>query len=143
MPSPGKLNRQQLTVLILALMATGMGQSLVFAILAPLGREVKLGELQISIYPHTSDLRIGSSALGSLQRPYWPKTYHHHRTGRVHRGHCAVYQCVLRWIDRSNQRRLTVFHPDVHALRPIGGDVRYGACKQCLRGRPHRPHTPY
>ena len=43
MPSPGKLNRQQLTVLILALMATGMGQSLVFAILAPLGREVQLG----------------------------------------------------------------------------------------------------
>ncbi|HBM82693.1 MAG TPA: MFS transporter, partial [Halieaceae bacterium] len=43
-----RLSAGQLTVLILALMATGMGQSLVFAILAPLGREVALGELQIT-----------------------------------------------------------------------------------------------
>ena len=39
------LTRRQLLVLIAALMATGIGQSLVFAILAPLGREVDLAEL--------------------------------------------------------------------------------------------------
>ena len=62
MPSPGKLNRQQLTVLILALMATGMGQSLVFAILAPLGREVQLGELQITSIIAVSALIFGLAA---------------------------------------------------------------------------------
>ena len=45
---PGQLTRQQLMVLLMALMATGIGQSLVFAILAPLGREVHLRELQIT-----------------------------------------------------------------------------------------------
>ena len=40
---PDRLSRHQITVLIVALMATAMGQSLVFAILAPLGREVQLG----------------------------------------------------------------------------------------------------
>lgn len=42
------LGRRQLAVLILALMATGIGQSLVFAILAPLGREVGMAEIQIT-----------------------------------------------------------------------------------------------
>ena len=37
-----------MTILILSLMATSIGQSLVFAILPPLGREVNLGELQIT-----------------------------------------------------------------------------------------------
>lgn len=59
------LSRQQLTVLILALMTTGMGQSLVFAILAPLGREVQLGELQI-----TSIVAISSLIFG-LAAPRW------------------------------------------------------------------------
>jgi MFS family permease len=52
-------------VLILALMATGIGQSLVFAILAPLGREVDLGELQI-----TSIIALSALIFG-LAAPYW------------------------------------------------------------------------
>lgn len=55
----------QLAVLIGALMATAIGQSLVFAILAPLGREVALGELQITAI-------IALSALVfSLVSPLW------------------------------------------------------------------------
>ncbi len=59
---PGQLSRQQLTVLILALMATGMGQSLVFAILAPLGRAVHLRELQITSIIALSALIFGLAA---------------------------------------------------------------------------------
>ncbi|MEH6635420.1 MAG: MFS transporter [Halioglobus sp.] len=62
---PTQLSRHQLTVLILALMATGMGQSLVFAILAPLGREVRLGELQI-----TSIIAISALVFGVVA-PRW------------------------------------------------------------------------
>tara|TARA_R110002049_G_scaffold85550_33_gene217566 strand:- start:803 stop:2002 length:1200 start_codon:yes stop_codon:yes gene_type:complete len=63
--SPGQLTRKQLTVLILALMGTGIGQSLVFAILAPLGREVNLRELQITSIIAVSALIFGVAA------PYW------------------------------------------------------------------------
>ena len=59
---PAKLSRHQLTVLIMALMATGIGQSLVFAILAPLGREVQLGELQITSIIAISALVFGVAA---------------------------------------------------------------------------------
>jgi MFS family permease len=62
---PAQLSRHQLTVLIMALMATGMGQSLVFAILAPLGREVQLGELQI-----TSIIAISALVFGVIA-PRW------------------------------------------------------------------------
>ena len=62
---PAQLSRQQLTVLITALMATGIGQSLVFAILAPLGREVQLNELQI-----TSIIAISALIFG-LAAPRW------------------------------------------------------------------------
>lgn len=62
---PEKLSRHQLTVLIMALMATAMGQSLVFAILAPLGREVHLGELQI-----TSIIAISALVFG-VAAPIW------------------------------------------------------------------------
>ncbi|MDH3886336.1 MAG: MFS transporter, partial [Desulfobacterales bacterium] len=62
---PAQLSRHQLTVLILALMATGIGQSLVFAILAPLGREVQLSELQI-----TSIIAISALVFGVIA-PYW------------------------------------------------------------------------
>jgi MFS family permease len=62
---PGQLTRLQLMVLILALMATSMGQSLVFAILAPLGREVHLRELQI-----TSIIAISALIFG-LAAPRW------------------------------------------------------------------------
>ncbi len=54
-----------MTVLILSLMATSIGQSLVFAILPPLGREVNLGELQI-----TSIIAL-SSLVFSLASPRW------------------------------------------------------------------------
>ncbi len=60
-----KLSRQQLSVLILSLMATSIGQSLVFAILAPLGREVAMSELQITSIIATSALVFG------LVSPWW------------------------------------------------------------------------
>lgn len=59
---PGQLPPRQLTILILALMATGMGQSLVFAILAPLGREVHLRELEITSIIALSALIFGLAA---------------------------------------------------------------------------------
>lgn len=62
MPGQLTLSRRQLTILIMALMATGMGQSLVFAILAPLGREVQLGELQITSIIAISALIFGVAA---------------------------------------------------------------------------------
>lgn len=46
-------------------MATGIGQSLVFAILAPLGREVQLSELQI-----TSIIAVSALVFG-LSSPHW------------------------------------------------------------------------
>lgn len=58
----GQLTRQQLMVLLMALMATGIGQSLVFAILAPLGREVHLRELQITSIIALSALIFGLTA---------------------------------------------------------------------------------
>jgi MFS family permease len=60
-----QLSRKQQTVLILSLMATAIGQSLVFAILAPLGREVQLSEPQI-----TSIIAISALIFG-LAAPYW------------------------------------------------------------------------
>jgi MFS family permease len=62
------LERRHLTVLIGALMAIGIGQSLVFAILAPLGREVALSELQITSIIALSALVFGvvSPAWGRL-----------------------------------------------------------------------------
>ncbi|EED31422.1 major facilitator superfamily protein [gamma proteobacterium NOR5-3] len=59
------LTRRQLLVLIAALMATGIGQSLVFAILAPLGREVDLAEVQI-----TSIIAL-SALVFAVASPYW------------------------------------------------------------------------
>ncbi|WP_439100495.1 MFS transporter [Congregibacter sp.] len=59
------LTRRQLVVLITALMATGIGQSLVFAILAPLGREVDLAEVQI-----TSIIAL-SALVFAVASPYW------------------------------------------------------------------------
>lgn len=48
MPETPSLSRPRLLLLISALLAMGIGQSLVFAILAPLGREVGLIEVQIT-----------------------------------------------------------------------------------------------
>ena len=62
---PTGLSTRQLTVLILGLMATGVGQSLVFAILAPLGREVQLSELQIT------SLIASSALVYGLTAPLW------------------------------------------------------------------------
>ncbi|MEH6592743.1 MAG: MFS transporter, partial [Halioglobus sp.] len=59
------MSRQQFTVLIVGLMATGIGQSLVFAILPPLGREVHLGELQI-----TSIIAVSALVFG-IASPRW------------------------------------------------------------------------
>lgn len=59
------LSRHQMLVLIAALLATGIGQSLVFAILAPLGREVGLVEVQI-----TSIIAL-SALIFAMASPYW------------------------------------------------------------------------
>ena len=59
------LPTKQLLVLITALMATAIGQSLVFAILAPLGREVGMAEVQI-----TSIIAI-SALVFAVSAPYW------------------------------------------------------------------------
>jgi MFS family permease len=60
-----QLTRHQLTILIVSLMATSIGQSLVFAILPPLGREVNLSELQI-----TSIIAV-SALVFSIASPRW------------------------------------------------------------------------
>ncbi|MEM8548351.1 MAG: MFS transporter [Pseudomonadota bacterium] len=59
------LPNKQLLVLITALMATAIGQSLVFAILAPLGREVGMAEVQI-----TSIIAV-SALVFAVSAPYW------------------------------------------------------------------------
>jgi MFS family permease len=59
------LPRAQLAILFCCLMAISMGQSLVFAILPPLGREVAMSELQITSI-------VASSALFfALTAPHW------------------------------------------------------------------------
>ena len=60
-----KLSRQQLTALSFCLIAIAFGQSLVFAILPPLGREVGLSELQITSIIASSALVFG------LASPRW------------------------------------------------------------------------
>ncbi len=59
---PGTFTGRQLSLLILALMSTAMGQSLVFAILAPLGREVRLSEVQTTSIIAVSALIFGVAA---------------------------------------------------------------------------------
>jgi MFS family permease len=54
-----KLSRQQLSTLAFCLVAVAIGQSLVFAILPPLGREVGLSELQITSIIASSALVFG------------------------------------------------------------------------------------
>jgi MFS family permease len=60
-----QLSRQQLSVLALSLLSTAIGQSLVFAILPPLGREVELSEIQITSIIAASALVFG------IVSPYW------------------------------------------------------------------------
>jgi MFS family permease len=60
-----QLSRLQLTVLSMALLSTAIGQSLVFAILPPLGREVELSELQIT------SIVAGSALVFGLVSPFW------------------------------------------------------------------------
>jgi len=57
--------QKRLLILIVALMATGIGQSLIFAILAPLGREVQLAEVQI-----TSIIAL-SALVFAVSSPSW------------------------------------------------------------------------
>jgi MFS family permease len=60
-----KLSRQQLSVLVFATLCTAVGQSLIFAILGPLGREVGMQEIQITSIIATSALVFG------LVSPWW------------------------------------------------------------------------
>ena len=60
-----RLSTQQLGLLTVGLLTTAVGQSFIFAILPPLGREVDLSVLQINAI-------IAASALVfSLASPYW------------------------------------------------------------------------
>lgn len=59
------LSRQQSGILLFSLLTVAIGQSLVFAILPPLGREVNLSELQITSIVAISALVFGVSS------PYW------------------------------------------------------------------------
>ena len=108
---PATLSRQQLTVLILALMATGMGQSLVFAILAPLGREVELGELQI-----TSIIAI-SALIFSFAAPRWGRF-----SDRV--GRKPVIICGLLGYTVGTLLFTSVFYAGLAGL--LGGSLLYG-----------------
>ena len=69
-----QLSRQQLSTLAFCLIAIAIGQSLVFAILPPLGREVGLSELQITSIIASSALIFG------LASPRWGR--HSDRVGR-------------------------------------------------------------
>ena len=108
---PATLSRHQTTVLILALMATGMGQSLVFAILAPLGREVELGELQI-----TSIIAI-SALIFSLAAPRWGRF-----SDRV--GRKPVIICGLLGYTVGTLLFTSVFYAGLTGL--LGGSLLYG-----------------
>lgn len=66
------LSRSQKSLLLLALLTTAIGQSLVFALLAPLGREVGLHEVQI-----TSIIAISAVLYGYIS-PRWGR-YSDHR----------------------------------------------------------------
>jgi MFS family permease len=59
------LNRQQSAVLLFSLLTVAIGQSLVFAILPPLGREVNLSEVQITSIVAVSALVFGVAS------PFW------------------------------------------------------------------------
>lgn len=59
------LPTRHLALLIASLMAIGMGQSMTFAILAPLGREVQMTEFSITILIACSSLTFGFAS------PYW------------------------------------------------------------------------
>ena len=109
---PAQLSRHQLTVLILALMATGMGQSLVFAILAPLGREVQLGELQITSIIAISALIFGVAA------PRWGRLSD--RTGRK-----PIIISGLLGYTVGTLLFTSVFYAGLAGL--LGGTLLYGA----------------
>lgn len=54
-----------LPLILLAVFATGMGQTIVFAVLAPLGREVGLAEIQVGL------IIAASSVVFSIASPRW------------------------------------------------------------------------
>ena len=62
--SPGLATR----LVLFSVLATGIGQSMTFALLAPLGREVGLGEVQIGL------IITCSSLVFTLTSPIWGRT---------------------------------------------------------------------
>ena len=72
MTAPPGLSRKQKSLLIYSLLTVAIGQSLVFAILAPLGREVGLNEVEI-----TSIIAISAVLYGFIS-PRWGR-YSDHR----------------------------------------------------------------
>lgn len=58
-------NIPPLPLILLAVFATGMGQTIVFAVLAPLGREVGLAEIQVGL------IIAASSVVFSIASPRW------------------------------------------------------------------------
>jgi MFS family permease len=109
---PDQLSRHQITVLIIALMTTAMGQSLVFAILAPLGREVQLSELQI-----TSIIALSSVVFG-FAAPAWGRLSD--RLGRK-----PIIITGLIGYTLGTLGFTSVFYAGLAGL--LGGSVLYGA----------------
>jgi len=69
MTSPSTFTSRLSTQLVLfSVLATGIGQSMTFALLAPLGREVSLGEVQIGLIITCSSLTF------TLTSPIWGRT---------------------------------------------------------------------
>lgn len=67
--SPSYPSSRLVTVLVLfSVLATGIGQSMTFALLAPLGREVGLKEIQIGL------IITSSSLVFTLASPFWGRT---------------------------------------------------------------------
>ena len=141
---PAQLSSQQLTVLITALMATGIGQSLVFAILAPLGREVQLNELQI-----TSIIAISALIFG-LAAPRWGRVSD--RVGRKpiiitglvgYTVGTILFTSVLRRPGRVAKRQPTLWRAASHTLLPIHSYVCDRSCQRSLCRRPHQSRATH
>ncbi len=73
-PADARLSTQQLSILIFGLLAHGIGQAIIFAILPPLGREVGLGEIAIT------SMISASALIFTIASPWWGRLSD--RTGR-------------------------------------------------------------
>jgi len=77
--------------LLFSLVSVGMGFTVLFPVLAPLGREIGLSEFQITAVIAASSLTVSSRARsGPHERPVGPQAGHADRALRLHRRHGAL-----------------------------------------------------